>query len=231
MLVLAHRGLPREAPPNTLAAFARAIEAGVDGIETDVRLSRDGLLVLFHDRLAPDGREVADLTASELAAAVGYPVPTLETALALSSSILWNLEIKAPAALPATLALVERLARSHRLLVTSFWHPVVEPFTRLAGGDRGKGVECGLLLGSRPATFEAFAGLFPRNGRIWTAVWSYDVLDPALLDQAVSLGFRSYVYGAATDEEHRRAADLPLAGIITERPELLLPSRSRPSLR
>jgi glycerophosphoryl diester phosphodiesterase len=216
MLVLAHRGLHRDIPENTLEAFARAIDLGVDGIETDVRLSRDGLLVLFHDRLAPDGREVADLTAAELAAAAGYPVPTLDAALALSSAILWNIEIKVPAALPATFSLVERSARTHRLLVTSFWHSLVEPFTRISG------VECGLLLASRPATFEGFAGLFPHDGRIWTAVWSYEVLDPGLLDQAVSLGFRSYVYGAATEDEHRRAADLSLAGVITDRPELLL---------
>jgi glycerophosphoryl diester phosphodiesterase len=219
VLVLAHRGLHREVPENTLEAFARAIGSGVDGIETDVRLSRDGLPVLFHDRLAPDGREVADLTAAELAAAAGYPVPTLDAALALSSSILWNVEIKVPEALPATLVRLERLARSHRLLVTSFWHSLVEPFTRIPG------LECGLLLASRPATFEAFAGLFPHDGRIWTAVWSYEVLDPGLLDQAVALGFRSYVYGVVTESEHRRAADLPLAGVITDRPELLLPRR------
>jgi len=216
VLVLAHRGLHRDVPENTVAAFERAIELGVDGIETDVRLSRDGLPVLFHDRLAPDGREVADLTAAELAAAAGHPVPTLDDALALSSSILWNVEIKVPAALPATFSRLERLARSHRLLVTSFWHSLVEPFTRISG------LECGLLLASRPATFEAFAGLFPRDGRIWTAVWSYDVLDPALLDQARALGFRSYAYGAATEDEHRRIAELPLEGVITDRPELLL---------
>jgi glycerophosphoryl diester phosphodiesterase len=218
LLVLAHRGLHRDVPENTLAAFARAVESGVDGIETDVRLSRDGQAVLFHDRLVPDGREVADLTAAELSTAVGYPVPTLAAALALSPSILWNLEIKAPAALPATLAVVERLASTHRLLVSSFWHPLVEPFSRLS---RGTGVECGLILANRPATFEGFAGLFPRDGRIWTAVWAYEALDPELLDQAVALGFRSYVYGLATEDDHRRVAELPLAGVITDRPELL----------
>jgi len=216
MLVIAHRGLHREAPENTLAAFARALEAGVDGIETDVRLSRDGLPVLFHDRVTPEGREVADLTIAELSAAAGYPVPTLDDALALSSAVLWNVEIKTPPALPATLDVVERRARTHRLLVTSFWHPLVEPFARMSS------IECGLILSSRPATFEAFAGLFPRDGRIWTAVWAYEALDPDLLDQAGALGFRSYVYGVETDEEHRRVAELPLAGVITDRPERLL---------
>ncbi len=229
MLVLAHRGLHR--PPacgshaaaaallpfeNTLEAFERAIALGVDGIETDVRLSRDGRPVLFHDRLTADGREVAELTAGELAAAAGYPVPTLEEAFALSSSILWNVEIKTPAALPAVFSLVERSARSHRVLVTSFWHSLVSPFTRISGS----GIECGLVVACRPATFEGFAGLFPHDGGIWTAVWSYEVLDPGLLDQAVSLGMRNYVYGVESEDEHRRAAELQLTGIITDRPEL-----------
>jgi len=225
VLVLAHRGLHRDVPENTLDAFERAIALGVDGIETDVRLSRDGLPVLFHDRLAPGGREVADLTRAELAAAAGHPVPTLDDARALSSAILWNVEIKVPEALPATFSRLERLGRSHRLLVTSFWHSLLDPFTRMSGSG---GIECGLLLASRPATFEAFAGLFPRDGRIWTAVWSYDVLDPALLDQARALGFRSYVYGAATEDEHRRVAELPLEGVITDRPEWIRGGAKQP---
>ncbi|MBI3937750.1 MAG: glycerophosphodiester phosphodiesterase, partial [Betaproteobacteria bacterium] len=42
MLILAHRGYHATVPENTLEAFAAAVELGVDGIETDVRTSRDG---------------------------------------------------------------------------------------------------------------------------------------------------------------------------------------------
>ena len=45
-LVIAHRGASAEAPENTLAAFDRALALGVDGIELDVRLTRDGWLGL-----------------------------------------------------------------------------------------------------------------------------------------------------------------------------------------
>ena len=48
--VVAHRGASAEAPENTAAAFARAAELGATSIETDVRRSADGRLVLFHDR-------------------------------------------------------------------------------------------------------------------------------------------------------------------------------------
>jgi glycerophosphoryl diester phosphodiesterase len=229
MLVLAHRGLHTGHPENTLAAFEAAAALGVDGVETDVRLSRDGEAVLFHDRLAPrsatDGREVAALTHAELSAAVGYPVPTLEQALDRFPGLLWNVEIKTPAALARTLAVVGAAARStggvgRRFLVTSFWHPLVDPFTGLPG------VECGLLFASRPASFEALAVHFPHDGRIWSAVWHWEVVDPGLLDQTAALGIRNYVYGVATDEEHAQCRDLPLAGVITDRPELLVGVRS-----
>src|SRR5712691_953025 len=129
MLAIAHRGRHADCPENTLAAFAAAVAFGADGIETDVRFSRDGRPVLFHDRLAPDGREVAALSAAELSAAAGYPVPTLDEALERFPGVFWNVEIKVPAAVPVTLELIERFSRRQRFMISSFWHPLVEPFT------------------------------------------------------------------------------------------------------
>jgi glycerophosphoryl diester phosphodiesterase len=69
-LILGHRGASAVAPENTLAAFARAMSDGADGIEFDVRLSRDGVAVVIHDatlkRTGLIERNVSDLTASEL---------------------------------------------------------------------------------------------------------------------------------------------------------------------
>jgi glycerophosphoryl diester phosphodiesterase len=48
-LIIGHRGASAIAPENTLAAFARAIQDGADGIEFDVQLSRDGVPVVIHD--------------------------------------------------------------------------------------------------------------------------------------------------------------------------------------
>jgi glycerophosphoryl diester phosphodiesterase len=48
-LVFAHRGGAALAPENTLAAFTRAHALGVDGFELDVRLSRDGEVMVIHD--------------------------------------------------------------------------------------------------------------------------------------------------------------------------------------
>src|SRR5574340_28939 len=49
-LIFAHRGANKEAAENTRSAFDRALEYAIDGIETDVQLSRDGVAVLWHDR-------------------------------------------------------------------------------------------------------------------------------------------------------------------------------------
>lgn len=69
-LILGHRGASAVAPENTLAAFSRAMTDGADGIEFDVRLSRDRLPVVIHDanlnRTAGVDRRVSDLSAKEL---------------------------------------------------------------------------------------------------------------------------------------------------------------------
>jgi len=49
-LVFAHRGASADLPEHTLAAYLRALDDGADGLECDVRLTRDGHLVCLHDR-------------------------------------------------------------------------------------------------------------------------------------------------------------------------------------
>ena len=69
-LVIAHRGASAIAPENTLAAFARALADGADGLELDVRLARDGVPIVIHDStLRRTGRcagVVSELTSGEL---------------------------------------------------------------------------------------------------------------------------------------------------------------------
>jgi len=70
-LVFAHRGGAALAPENTIAAFDRGLETGADGIELDVRVSRDGVVVVHHDatldRTTDRNGPVAALAARELA--------------------------------------------------------------------------------------------------------------------------------------------------------------------
>jgi glycerophosphoryl diester phosphodiesterase len=98
-LIIGHRGASAVAPENTMAAFREAIAAGADGIEFDVRLTRDGVPVVIHDRslhrTARLPHHIADVTWSELQQ-VDDTVPGLDELLTLfeSNDLLMYLEIK-----------------------------------------------------------------------------------------------------------------------------------------
>jgi len=108
-----HRGAAGLAPENTLGAFAKGIEAGVDAIECDVHLSADGALIVMHDpnvsRTTDGIGDVPSLTLAELKklnAAAKFtggwptkePVPTLAEVLALAQGkVDVQIEIKVPA--------------------------------------------------------------------------------------------------------------------------------------
>ena len=72
-LIIAHRGASRHAPENTLAAIRLAVGSGADGIEIDLRLSKDGIPVVIHDadllRTGGINKKVREMSASELAKA------------------------------------------------------------------------------------------------------------------------------------------------------------------
>src|SRR5688572_661055 len=111
-LVIAHRGGAKESTENTIEAFQRAGRIGADGIETDLRLTRDGVVVIYHDEIfgRVEGlpkplqtRRVAEMTYAELRASPLLPVgndsgrrfvPTLEDLLAKVKTGLLNIELK-----------------------------------------------------------------------------------------------------------------------------------------
>jgi len=83
-LAIAHRGDPIGAVENTLAAVVRAVELGADAVEVDVRVTRDGTVVLHHDtdlqRIWRHPAAIARLTFAELRR-LAPQVPTLDEAL------------------------------------------------------------------------------------------------------------------------------------------------------
>lgn len=216
MLVLAHRGYHAHVPENTLAAFEAAAGLGVDGIETDVRLTRDGVPVLCHDRTVDGERQVAETTRSELEQALGHPVPTLDQVLDRYPGVLWNVEIKTAEALPAALEILRPRLASHRLLVTSFRHDVAMECARRLQ------VDCGLLMAHRPARLDALLAECRELERLTHLVWDYNVLDEALIGQARAAGCTNFVYGVVTRSEHVRCIEIGLDGLITD-----YPSRAR----
>lgn len=91
MKYIAHKGLSAYYPENTLLAFDKALQAGADGIETDLRLSADEKIVLFHDKSLKritghsDAPESLTLSAlKKLDAGSGESIPTLDELLHLT---------------------------------------------------------------------------------------------------------------------------------------------------
>jgi glycerophosphoryl diester phosphodiesterase len=79
-LRIAHRGVPRRAPENTLPSFELALELGADGLELDVHATRDGVVVVHHDASVRRGPAIAQLSFAELGRyepAPGVRIPTL----------------------------------------------------------------------------------------------------------------------------------------------------------
>jgi glycerophosphoryl diester phosphodiesterase len=111
-LIIAHRGGAKESTENTIGAFQRAMRIGADGIETDIRMTRDGVVVIYHDETIGrvEGlprsqwtRPVWETTYPELVARALVPVgddqggrhvPRLDELLSSVETGLLNIEIK-----------------------------------------------------------------------------------------------------------------------------------------
>ena len=136
MLAIAHRGASGYAPENTRAAFDRAITIGADAIETDVQLSADGELVLFHDTTidrTSDGQgPLGDHTLAELRALdlggwyapefAGQRILTIAELLdEYAGRIPFALEIKDPRAARPLIAALDARGLAEGMQITSFY--------------------------------------------------------------------------------------------------------------
>ncbi len=192
-LRLAHRGDWRVAPENTLEALDAAMRVkGCDGVEFDVRLSRDGVPVLLHDntllRVQGAAGRVDRLDATELAR---HGIPRLDTVLEALPGAWMDIELKGDDHGDATAAVL-RAARGDApatAVISSF-----EPPTLVAMEDRLPG---------------------------WARWLNADDLAPATLSLAVGLGCRgvSVLWGAITPASlaRARAAGLEVAAWTVRR--------------
>lgn len=144
-LIIAHRGASAVAPENTLAAFEAAIAAGADGIEFDVRLTRDHVPVVIHDqtlrRTGGVRGRVADLTFAEFSQVdvgswfgesfAAQQVPSLEQLFELfrTNDMLLYLEMKSqeqPQLAEACCRLIEEHRLKDRVVFECFEHSALE---------------------------------------------------------------------------------------------------------
>lgn len=92
MLIIAHRGASAYAQENTLNAFDLAFKFGATWLETDIQRSKDGVLVLYHDYILKNGKQIKDCDFNYLKK---FNVPTLADLLKITpEKFTLNLEIK-----------------------------------------------------------------------------------------------------------------------------------------
>ncbi|MGP3972479.1 glycerophosphodiester phosphodiesterase [Streptomyces sp. 8N114] len=115
---VAHRGAPFAARENTLPSFRAAVAAGADAVELDVRLTRDGVPVVLHDRTLERlwGHDAAlSALTHERLAALAEGVPSLADALAVTRSVRTLIDLPDPAAARATVAAVRAADAAERV--------------------------------------------------------------------------------------------------------------------
>lgn len=136
---IAHRGASGSAPENTLTAFKKALEIGVDAVELDLHGTADGEIVVIHDstldRTTDLHGHINEITLETIRSAdagawfdaefAGEPVPTLTEALAcIGKETIAVLEIKDPRIAEAVVAKIHETNTLDLTVVISF-HPAV----------------------------------------------------------------------------------------------------------
>jgi glycerophosphoryl diester phosphodiesterase len=149
MQILAHRGDTTHAHENTMNAFEAAFTAGASGFEFDVRLSADGVPVIFHNLMIGEAF-IADLSCAELQAIpLGENsenrIPTLVEVLDAFAGKTY-LEIHLQADSLALVELVCNLIRQHPQLNEMFELTSFEPMILHAVQERDKSIACDLLF-------------------------------------------------------------------------------------
>ncbi|MFE9609672.1 glycerophosphodiester phosphodiesterase [Streptomyces sp. NPDC006012] len=142
LLTIGHRGVMGVEPENTLRSFVAAQQAGLDAIELDLHLSKDGALVVMHDaevdRTTDGTGPIAEKTLAELRAldaGRGERVPVFEEVLDAVKAPL-QAEIKDVTAARALAEVMVRRDLLSRVEVSSFHDEAITEIARLVPGVR-----------------------------------------------------------------------------------------------
>jgi len=240
-MVYAHRGGAALAPENTLAAFDAGLAAGADGIELDVRLSRDGVAVVMHDPTLDrttdatgpvDGRTAAELAALDAGCRFerdgAFPfmgrsigVPSLGNVLDRHRGTALIVELKSadPRLAKTVVEEIHAAGAISRVIVGSFQRGALEAVRSLdpairTGADT-EDVRSGLDgVGARPI-FQVF--------QVPEVSAGTRVVTPEFIAKAHRAGVTVVVWTVNQMDDMRRLLDWGVDGLITDRPDIAVP--------
>ena len=225
-IAFAHRGFAPDGAENTMSAFARAVELGYRYLETDVRVTSDGVAVAFHDagldRVTDMRGRVSSQPWSELrrARVRGRDgIPLLTDLLAAWPDVRINLDVKSDRGITPTVAAIRRCGALDRVCVGAF------SSRRVRAVRQALGPRLCTSLGPREAL------TLPLSGRraAWTGrcaqvperVGAATLVDRRYLAAARRLGVPVHVWTVNDAAAMTRLLDLGVDGIMTDRADVL----------
>lgn len=242
----AHRGGAKLWPENTLTSFQGALDAGYRWIETDIHMTADGEIVIFHDptlsRTTEGHAPIAELTLRELKRfdagfrfspeGGGYPfrgreirIPTLTEALALHPELRLNIEIKptAPDVARRLWEYIDHHRIEDRVLVASGRTAVIRRFRKLARGrvatSAGRREVVQFWTAARAGVTRALPIAF--DALQVPVREGVEVVTPRFVEAAHRRGLVVHVWTVDDPHEMRRLLALGVDGLMTDRPDLL----------
>jgi glycerophosphoryl diester phosphodiesterase len=245
--VIGHRGNRAHSPEDTLESMQEAVALGVDGLEFDVHVSRDGVPVVHHDptleRTTSGRGHLAAQSLAELRAhdagyhftrdgGKSYPwrdrgvrIPTLDAVLGAFPALPMIIEVKTPDATGAVREVVRRHAAERRVIVAGFDAATVRP---LVGG--------GIPLGACTADLVRLLPAALLGGRGGDAPFVAACLPPTHLGLPVPIGAFArlmrrrggvvHVWTVNHPSLARRLWQLGVQGIISDDPAVILTERA-----
>ncbi|MBO0909335.1 glycerophosphodiester phosphodiesterase [Arthrobacter sunyaminii] len=235
-LGFAHRGFSREGLENSMPAFRAAAALGFGYLETDVRTTRDGVLLAFHDatldRVAGAGGPVGNLSYRQIQAArIGgrASIPTFEQLLTELPGVRLNVDIKDAAGSAELARLLDKHGAHERVLVTSFSDRrrlaalrILRRSGRRAASSAGS-VFTALTVLLAPL---GLAGPLARAGRyqclqVPERQGPVKVVTPAFLRRCHRAGLQVHVWTVNEPADMERLLDEGVDGLVSDRADLL----------